>query len=442
MTSATLVWLAFLGCSSEPLDGGEPPSWSADVAPIVQEQCSECHQPGGSAFDLTDPAAAAAMAPAMAAAVESRRMPPWAAYDTPDCTPTRGYVDDRRLSEDEIATIVAWSEAGAPTDTASALEPERPMGLGDDVTALEPAGSYASSGAQDEFACLVVDPGNDADLWVDAVEVVPTNDAIAHHSLVFVDTARSSGALVNADGWYDCSGGTGLSDPGFLGTWVPGSGPTYAPEGTGMRIPGGALIVMQMHYHPGGEAGLTDRTVLRLRELPDVPSKELHNTLLGNAPSAAAGLLDGPNDRRQAEFRVPADVAGHTESMRITFDGSFPNIPIASVGAHMHLIGTGMEVWLERAAPDAGEVDEECLLPASRYDYDWQQQYRFDGDLSEAPMISGGDSLVLRCTYDNTLDNPGARRALEAGGLDAPIDVYLGEGTLDEMCIGLFSYVY
>ena len=48
----------------------------------------------------------------------------------------------------------------------------------------------------------------------------------------------------------------------------------------------------------------------------------------------------------------------------------------------------------------------------------------------------------MRCTYDNTLDNPGTRRALDDGGYDAPIDVYLGEGTLDEMCIGLFSYVY
>jgi hypothetical protein len=434
--------LSLVACRGSTEESAEVPSWNADVAPIVQKDCSECHQPGGAAFDLTDPAAAAAMAPAMAAAVESRRMPPWGAFDTPDCAPERGYVDDRRLSDEEIATIVAWSEAGAPTDADAVLEAERATGLGEEAIELQPAGSYASSGRQDEFACLVVDPGNATDLWVDAVEVVPTNDAIAHHTLIFVDTTRASDALVNADGWYDCSGGTGLDNPGFLGTWVPGAGPTYAPESTGMRVPAGAAIVLQMHYHPGGEAGLSDRTSLRLRTLDEVPPRELYNTLIGNAWSAATGLLDGPNDRRQAEFRVPADVSDHTETMRITFDGSFPNIPIASVGAHMHLIGTGMEVWLERGAPDAGEPTSECLLPASRYDYDWQQLYRFDGGLADAPMISGGDSLVMRCTYDNTLDNPGTRRALDDGGYDAPIDVYLGEGTLDEMCIGLFSYVY
>jgi len=45
----------------------------------------------------------------------------------------------------------------------------------------------------------------------------------------------------------------------------------------------------------------------------------------------------------------------------------------------------------------------------------------------------------MRCTYDNTLDNPDVRRALAEQGLDEPIDVHLGEEALDEMCLGLFG---
>ena len=70
---------------------------------------------------------------------------------------------------------------------------------------------------------------------------------------------------------------------------------------------------------------------------------------------------------------------------------------------------------------------------------------------SESPA-SGRDSrlllrlrsrltLRLRCTYDNTLSNPGVARALSDAGQDEPADVYLGETTLDEMCLGIFGVV-
>ena len=43
--------------------------------------------------------------------------------------------------------------------------------------------------------------------------------------------------------------------------------------------------------------------------------------------------------------------------------------------------------------------------------------------------------MRIRCTYDNTIDNPDLAGALAEQGLDAPTDVVLGEGTLDEMCL-------
>jgi hypothetical protein len=429
--------------TNEPAVVADGPTWYGDVAPIVQDRCSACHQPGGAGFDLTDPDAAIAMAGAMSLAVEERRMPPWGAFDTDACTTTRGWVGDRRLTEDEIATITAWADAGALLgEPGTDVVAEQAPGLTGDTLDVQPVGDYTSEGRADEFACVVVDPGNATDLWVDGIEVVPSNDAIAHHALVYADPSRSAESLANADGWYECSGGMGLSGETFLSTWVPGSGPTTAPEGSGMRIPAGSLIVLQMHYHPSGAEGLTDRTTVRLQRMSEQPPAELHNTLIGNSYDAGSGLLAGPNDDRGVEFRIPADVAGHTEEMFTTIDGVFPNLPIANVGAHMHLIGTKLELWIERADPDAGEPDTECLLPVSSYDYDWQQLYRYDVPLDEMPAISGGDSVRMRCTYDNTMDNPGTRRALADAGEDAPVDVFLGEGTLDEMCIAMVGVVY
>ena len=446
-----LLTLFALACSSDETEGGKGadsaagPTYHADVAPIVAANCAGCHRPDGAAFDLTDPSVATAMSAAMADAVTAGRMPPWGAVETDDCSPTRAWIGDRRLDPAEIATIADWAAAGAPlgdADAAAALDLAEPDTLEGDVLDLPTTGPYTTRGAADELVCLVVDPGLTEDLWIDGAEVVPENRAIAHHTLVLLDADAESDAQVNAEGWYDCGGSGGLSNPQLVSTWVPGQGPTYTPEGVGMRIPAGSRIVLQMHYHPAGAIGEVDQPTLRLRRLPGPTDKQLYSTLLGNFETAEDGLQPGPNDRGAPEFFIPANVSDHYEEQRVTLPAGIPNIPVPMVGAHMHLVGTSMKVWLERATPDSGEPASECLLPASRYDYDWQQLYRYEGDLDSAPQISSGDTLVIRCDYNNTLDNPGVVRALNDAGEDAPVDITLGEGTLDEMCIGIFSYVY
>ena len=59
------------GDSGEVVAPDEPAvTWHRDVAPVVETYCARCHTPEGSGpFDLTDPAEAALLAPAMAAAV-------------------------------------------------------------------------------------------------------------------------------------------------------------------------------------------------------------------------------------------------------------------------------------------------------------------------------------------------------------------------------------
>jgi hypothetical protein len=65
-----------------------------------------------------------------------------------------------------------------------------------------------------------------------------------------------------------------------------------------------------------------------------------------------------------------------------------------------------------------------------------------DVPLVALESIFGGDSVHLRCTYDNTLSNPFLARALAEQQLTAPIDVRLGESTLDEMCLTALELVH
>jgi hypothetical protein len=75
------------------------------------------------------------------------------------------------------------------------------------------------------------------------------------------------------------------------------------------------------------------------------------------------------------------------------------------------------------------------MIQTPHWDYGWQRLYEFDVPVEESFALQPGDAVRIRCTYDNTLDNPDLAGALAEQGLDAPTDVALGEGTLDEMCL-------
>ena len=97
---------------------------------------------------------------------------------------------------------------------------------------------------------------------------------------------------------------------------------------------------------------------------------------------------------------------------------------------------------IERATPKAGEPSSECLVNVDRWDFSWQRAYSYDEDIDDLPTVGDGDIVTVDCTYDNTLNNPFVEQALQELGLPAPIDVVLGEESLDEMCLGIFGIAF
>ena len=57
------------------------------------------------------------------------------------------------------------------------------------------------------------------------------------------------------------------------------------------------------------------------------------------------------------------------------------------------------------------------------------------------PVISPGDTVDVRCTYDNSSNNPFMDLQLEASGSSEPHDVWWGEETGDEMCMAMVGLV-
>lgn len=415
--------------TTDPPDPNARPNWHEDIAPFVAQNCRSCHTAGSVApfpmdsYDETWP-----LAPAMLLQVDNATMPPWHAVETEECAPPDAFKHDARLTDEQIQMLHDWSELGTPEgDPANAAPiPEPPsLDLADPSATDTMQGSITiqPEGSQlDFFHCLSLDPGNAEEVYVDGMQVIPGNNAVVHHVLIYIDTDGASAAWTDGQ-QLDCGGGTGgIGNVQLVGAWVPGSLPMEPPPGVGVRLPPGARIIYNMHYHAVVGGPETDEgTGIAMRWSTDLPEYVSDFRLIG-AP--------GDGTLTTAPFLIPAGASDHVETIELdvpTVGGA--DVRIWSVLNHMHKIGVDMKISVMRGG------EELCLVQTPHYDYDWQRIYEYDVGIDQAFQIQSGDTVRVRCTYDNTLDNPSVVEALDEMGFDEPQSISLGDGTLDEMCV-------
>jgi len=429
------VWLALTGCHPAPIDPPDdtdapdtvdttpPPTWHADIAPIVVPKCTACHADDRIVFSLATYEDAALFAPAIVDAVTSGRMPPWLAHDTPNCTPSWAFEGNPQLSAGEIALLTAWADAGAPEGTPTGPEPQPalPPDIEADQT-LTPSTPYSIDVVEDVVMCHALDPGLTDTGWLRAVQLVPGDLAVAHHAVLLLDDI---GLTDGQTGWFPCFGGVGQATP--LVFWAPGAEPFVAPPDSAIAVPAASKLILQLHWHPTAAIGPVTLPSVRF-DWTDPPIYEAALRLLGNAKNAGDGLLADPSDRGAPEFRIPAGDPKHTETMLAPIGGPVDReVSMWAIGHHMHRFGSAMRTWRDRS--------DTCLLSTPGWDYDKHRLYRIPAD--QWPTGSSSTELRIACTYNNTLDHPGTAASLAEVGLDAPIDVSLGGTGMDEMCSAL-----
>lgn len=96
----------------------------------------------------------------------------------------------------------------------------------------------------------------------------------------------------------------------------------------------------------------------------------------------------------------------------------------ASAG-HMHLLGREISI-----VANAGTSDEKVLLDIDRWDFDNQGSR----PLIEPFELVPGDTLTVTCTHDVKL-----RSQLPALADTEPRYITWGDGTTDEMCLGILT---
>ncbi len=450
---STIVVAALAGCGSDdpaaPDAGAARKTWYQDVGPMLAEHCMGCHHDGGIApFSLTDYEDGVEYASIALFAVEHGIMPPWDAVDAEDCTPRFDWRKDPRLSDEQIETLRIWIEDGMAAGEVAELPDPPDPGLAGVTHTVTPTTGHVTAGTADEFICYLLDPGLTAARYLNGVQVRPGNPKVVHHTVTWaVPPGAAQTAIRDASGVgvpFRCDGGASAVDGAYLiHVWTPGNEAMETPDELGIPLAAGTALLTQFHYHPGGISNDADVSSIDLRLTANRPDKLYTIGAWGNA-FAAPELLPGPGDAAGTpRFFIPADEPAHAESMRFeVVADTTARFPLLGAYPHMHYIGVGLQVKITRANPLPGEPTEECLVNVDRWDFDWQRTYQYDAPIDELPTVGNGDVVEINCTYDNTMDNPFVERALLEAGLTAPIDVALGEESLDEMCLAIFPIIF
>ena len=426
----------------------EGPTYHREVAPILQKHCQDCHRPGEVApFPLLDFEHARKRAADLVAVTSTGRMPPWPAsteYGGP-------FLDERILPEADVDTLAAWLEAGCPEgDPADGPEPRTfasdwPLGEPDVVLTMPESYALEAAG-DDDFRVFVLRTDLPEDRWIKAVDFKPGNRRVVHHVIAAVDTSGVGRELDDKDPGpgYTAIGGFGDGVPirAFLPIWTPGARPKYAPEGAGYVLPKGADVLIQVHYHKSGKPE-ADATSIGLYLADEPQSQAVRTGFVFPNPSPIQALKLAAKARAAQEtgrrpsleemmgevLVIPAGEA-HYRVESSTDSGMMGrplrrDVLLTSVMPHMHWLGK--EFTFTAVKPDGTRVP---LIRIDRWDFNWQGTYAF----AEPIPLPAGTNFEMEATFDNSDANP-------YNPAHPPRRVVWGNGTNDEMCIGIYEYI-
>ena len=309
-------------------------------------------------------------------------MPPW--------LPEKGYGDfagDRRLTDQQIATIAAWVRAGAPEGPIAEIPPpptfsaDWQLGKPDLVLEAGSAVRLPASGP-DIYWNVIFTPNLTARRWVRAIEIRPGLPRVVHHANLLVDRAGSAHLQEASPGkgfpGMDLVIGRSPFDPdGNFLFWKPGGTPHVEPDGFAWRLDPGNELVLNMHLQPSG------------KEEQVRPSIGLYFT---DQPQTKFPLLV------QLENDQALDIPAGTRDFVITDNFKLPvDADVLAIYPHAHYLGKLLEAYA--TLPDNSK---KWLIRIPAWDPNWQAVYYY-----REPVFLPRDSVIhMRYHYDNSGENP------------------------------------
>ncbi len=358
-------------------------------------------------------------------------------------------------SEGDPASEAAPTETNSHTGHSTEPPPEAaPLRDGEwfeDVTmpaAYTPSAPYDTG--TDDYRCFLLDPELDKDAFITGIDVKPGHADVVHHVILFrvspeqLDLAKAADSEEEGQGWT-CFGGSGLgsgieavkSAP-WIGAWAPGGGEQVHADDVGIPLTKGSQIVMQVHYNllagdapdtsgaqlrlAPGNADLSSLETVLLAAPIELPCRDGHPGELCERDQAIADVEArfGPSGRTGDYLHYicgpinPGNVQSCTR-------GAPYDMTIRAVAGHMHLLGQKISVDAETSS------GLERVLQIDNWNFDDQ-----GADPVDPVSVSSGDALTVTCKHSQVMRDrvPQLKDQPERY-------VVWGEGTTDEMCLGV-----
>jgi tetratricopeptide (TPR) repeat protein len=353
-------------------------TFTRDVAPILYARCVSCHRPDGPApFSLLTYRDAKQRATLIAALTRQRYMPPW--------KPEPGYGDfigARVLTDREIDAIDRWASRGAIEGRAADL-PATPSWTGGwqlgtpDLVVTLPEYTLRADGP-DVFRNFVAPVPVTKARYVRGLEFRAGNRAV-HHANIRIDRTPASRRLDDDDPAPGYEGvilrSADYPDGHFLG-WTPGQIAPLAPPGLAWTLEPGSDLVVQLHLKPDG----------KLERIQ--PAIGIYFT--DEAPTRTPAML--------RLGRQSIDIAPGVSEYRVTDSYVLPvDVEVHAVQPHAHYRARDVRAWAD--LPDG---TRRWLIRVARWDFNWQDQYRYS-----APFwLPAGTTIRSELVFDNSSGNP------------------------------------
>ena len=373
---------------------GVPITYAEHVAPVLQAHCVSCHREGDiGPMDLSTYEDAAAWADMIVEVTQNRTMPPW--HATQDHAK---FANDRTLGEKELSILEQWATGGTESGDLQKVakpiaatsgwllskEPDLVIPMSEEAYRVPKEGTI-------NYQYFRADVGNDKDLWVRGLEILPGARDVVHHVLVFV---APKGARKR-----DLGGART-----FFAGYVPGTRAELMPSGYAKRIPANSELVFQVHYTPNGTA---TEDLSKLGLLFTDEQSVTHEVITTSAVNL--------------RFSIPPGAANH--AVTATLPEKLPECELLSFSPHMHVRGKSFKYTIVYPGKR-----REVVLDIPHYDFNWQTEYR----LASPIQVPAGTRMRCDATFDNSdgnLNNP-----------DSKAWVSWGDQTYEEMMIGYFHY--
>jgi len=378
------------------------PTYANEVSRIMQENCQGCHQPGQvGPMSFLSYEEVRPWAPLIKMRVVQKEMPPYQ-YDSD--VGVQHLKNDWRMSQEDIDTISAWVDAGAPLGNPEDMPPPadfpvigewRLAGeLGEPDHIIKSSPWDVPANGQDLWWEPEVDAGLTESRCIKAVETLPSSAAhgSTHHANSHFVVQDENGEWVRGDRLSEFAFGK-------LGEKVP--------EGACRKVPANSKVGWSIHYYPDGNAVPNDQVSVGIwyhDEEDSFVEEESYRQDLRSYNLSSGG-----------DFLIPP----HGTLMTQGFHSFDHPVRLDSWQPHLHLRGVAMS--MEIFDPNTGR--REVLSQASNWNAGWNHSHTYEDGYQ--PLVPAGATIILTAWYDNSANNP----------LNPDPDQWVGAGqrTTDEM---------